>query len=166
MSRLFAWIDKIFELIVVVILGMSIILMFAQILLRLFYEPLMWAEELARIMFVWIVYMGGPILILKHANIEVDYFIQYLPASVRKYLKCSLYIISAVFLLFIAYLGTILVGKHLDKTTYTMSLSQAYWYLPIAVGFLMMAVNSIRVLPDIWNGEDKGTNHEPTGGGF
>lgn len=164
MKRLLTSVDKIFELIVVVTLALSIILMFIQILLRFFYEPLMWAEELSRIFFVWIVYMGAPIVIRRNANIEVDYFVQFFSQIVRRYLKITFYLIAFVFLLYVAWLGAVITIQYADKQAYTMPISQAIWYLPIAIGFLMMAINMARVVIGILRGTDDGGDLEKSAG--
>lgn len=155
MKKIFKAVDWLMDSIAVVAFASAVLVLFLQIILRyIFGSPMMWAEEFARIMFVWIVYIGAPIVIRRHENIEVDYFVQYLPTKVRRYLKASLYLISAIFLLFVAYQGVIMVNEHMDRKAYTMPLSQAIWYIPIAMGFLMMTINTIRVIPEILAGKD------------
>jgi len=156
LGRLFRFLDWIFESVTFVTFALAIVVMFLQVVLRyVFGTSIMWAEEFSRIMFVWIVYMGTPIVIIKNANIEVDYYTQFLPSSFRKYLKIVLYVIASVFLLYIAYLGTLMVNQHLHMNAHTMPISQAVWYIPIAVGFLMMAINMIRVVVGIIRNGDE-----------
>lgn len=147
MKRLFQLLDWLFESVTFVTFALAIIVMFVQVLLRYTIgSSLMWAEEFSRVMFVWIVYMGTPIVIIKNANIEVDYFTQFLPDRFRKYLRIVLYMICFIFLLYVAYLGALMVKDHMYMKTHTMNISQAIWYIPIAVGFTMMAINMARVV--------------------
>src|SRR5690625_8038723 len=94
-------------------------------------------------MFVWIVYMDTQIVIIKNANIEVDYFTQFLPSSFRKYLKIVLYVIASVFLLYIAYLGTRMVNQHLHMNAHRMPRSQTVWSTPLAAAFIIMLINVV-----------------------
>ncbi|MCT1901905.1 TRAP transporter small permease [Oceanobacillus sojae] len=149
-------IDWWFESISVAAFILAIGTMFVQIIFRYFFQsPFMWAEEIARLLFVWIVYLGVPVAIKRHANIAVDYFIQYLPEQFNKRLKVVLYIIAAVFSLIIAYFGLLMIIQNMHMSIRTLPISQAVWYLPIVLGFLMMAINFIRVLPDILAGRDE-----------
>ncbi|MFA1820095.1 TRAP transporter small permease [Virgibacillus oceani] len=149
-------IDWWFESLAVSAFMLAIGVMFIQIVSRYFFQsPFMWAEEIARLLFVWIVYLGVPVAIKRHANIAVDYFIQYLPDKFNKRLKVTLYIFAAVFSLIIAYFGLLMILENMHMSIRTLPISQAIWYIPIVLGFLMMAVNFIRVLPDILTGQDE-----------
>lgn len=155
MGNVFKFLDWLMESIAVLAFASATVVLFIQVILRfVFNSPMMWPEEFARIMFVWIVYIGAPVVIKNHANIEVDYFVQYLSVKVRRYLKVTLFIIVSVFLLFVAYQGAIMVHDHFKMKAYTMPISQAIWYIPIVLGFIMMAINTIRVIPDILSGKD------------
>ncbi|MFD1385950.1 TRAP transporter small permease [Oceanobacillus oncorhynchi subsp. oncorhynchi] len=156
MRKGFSIIDWWFESITVAAFVLAIGIMFVQIISRYFFQsPFMWAEEIARLLFVWIVYLGVPVAIKRHANIAVDYFIQYLPEVMNKRLKVVLYIVAAVFSLIIAYFGMLMILQNMHMTIRTLPISQAVWYLPIVLGFLMMAINFIRVIPDILTGQDE-----------
>lgn len=151
-----AIIDWWFESIVVSAFALAIVIMSLQIVFRFFFQsPFMWAEEIARLLFVWIVYLGVPVAIKRHANIAVDYFIQYLPQQFNRRLKVILYIIAATFSLIIAYLGMLMIIQNMHMSIRTLPISQAIWYIPIMLGFLMMAINFIRVLPEILAGQDE-----------
>lgn len=151
-----AIIDWWFESIVVSAFSLAIVIMSLQIVFRFFFQsPFMWAEEIARLLFVWIVYLGVPVAIKRHANIAVDYFIQYLPKQFNRRLKVILYIIAATFSLIIAYLGMLMINQNMHMSIRTLPISQAIWYIPIMLGFLMMAINFIRALPEILAGQDE-----------
>lgn len=150
MNKVWDAIDWLFETLAALVFASATLIIFLQIILRyVFNSPLMWAEELARIMFVWIVYMGAPIVVKRKANIEVDYLVQYLPYIAKRYLKITFYVIMSLFLLFVAYEGAIMISEYAHMSAYTLHISQAVWYFPIAFGSFMMVVNLIRVLPEV-----------------
>lgn len=165
MSGIWKWIDRFYENISVIVYALAVVVMFAQVVMRYVFDtPMMWAEEFSRIMFVWIVYMGAPIVIIRHANIEVDYFVQFLPHNFRRYLKVTLYLFAFVFLLYVAWLGAVLSTEHIDMEAYTIPISQSFWYLPIAFGFFMMAINMVKVVIGILTGTDSDEELEKSEG--
>src|SRR5690625_3522725 len=138
MGKALKFLDWLFESVTFIAYVLAILVMFLQVVFRyIFGFSLMWGEEFSRIMFVWIVYMGTPIVINRKANIEVDYFTQLLPKGVQRNLKAIMYLIASVFLLYVGYLGTLMVQEHVKMTAHTLPISQAIWYLPIAIGFFM-----------------------------
>lgn len=150
MTKILHFIDNFVEWLVVSLYAGAICAVFLQVILRKFFNsPMMWPEEFARIIFVWLVYMGAPIVIKRKANIEVDYFVQYLSYSTRKILRITFTIVIILFSIFIGYLGWLMIVKYAHMTAYTMPISQAIWYLPIFLGSFMIAVNSIRLIPSI-----------------
>lgn len=163
-NKIFNSIDKTIENITFAAFVLAIVVMFTQVAMRyLFHHSLFWAEEFSRMMFIWIVYFGTPIVIRRGANIEVDFLTEFLPPKIKKHLKTVMYTISSVFLIFVAYYGGLMVLEHMGKTARTMPISQAFWYLPIALGCLMMAINMIRSVFEIYQEKDNSTNE--TGGG-
>ena len=155
MRRAIKAIDYWLENIALTAFAASIIIMFFQIIMRyVFHSGFVWAEELSRLLFVWIVYLGVPIAIRKFANIEVDYFVRYLNNNVQKKLKVSLYVFSAAFSFIIAFLGAIMVIENHQMFLRSLPISKAFQYLPLMLGFLMMGMNFIRVLPSILHDEE------------
>ncbi|UCZ52908.1 TRAP transporter small permease [Bacillus shivajii] len=156
MKKTLRKVDWLYESTAVTVYALAIIIMLVQVFSRyVLSSPMMWAEEFARLMFVWIVFIGAPIVIKRHGNIAVDYFIQYLPQMFRRKLKLVLYVIAAIFSLLIAYLGMNMVISHWHMTLNTLPFPQSVRYLPIMLGFLMMGINFMRVIPEVIRGEDE-----------
>ncbi len=74
MKNVWAFFDKHFEsLIAAPALAAMVILIFCQVLFRYaLHKPLAWSEELARFMFVWMVYMGASMCVRKNMIMKVD----------------------------------------------------------------------------------------------
>ena len=63
------WIDRFNG----ILLGLMFLSTFFQVLARnLFYIPSMWTEELARYLFVWIVFLGAATLMADEGHIKID----------------------------------------------------------------------------------------------
>lgn len=62
-----------------------VVLLFAQILLRQFFQySLPWGEELATYMFVWFAYLGATVAAKMSAHNRVTFQFQFFPPIVRK----------------------------------------------------------------------------------
>ena len=85
------FIDKFNEIIIKVItiiaagsLSVTCIIMLLQVFLRrVFNSPIVWAEDLAVFIFIWITFLGAAILFQKKAMISVDSFVMLFSEKVR-----------------------------------------------------------------------------------
>lgn len=147
LNRIIKSYDNIVENIVAILYGSIILIMFSQVVLRyVFNSPLIWAEELSRYMFVWIVYLGASIAISRKAHLEVDYFIRYLPEEFfNKYVRFILNIAILGFLTLVMFKGVDLASRFLLTPSYTMSfLPQGSVYMAVPVGSFFMFINLLR----------------------
>ena len=74
------------------------VVIFLQIMMRLFFEPLLWSEEASRIMMVWLVFLGAAYLynLPKNGHIKVDLLDQLIPDGMRDYLNIFLRMIKCI----------------------------------------------------------------------
>ena len=148
-NRIIKSYDDLVENTVAILYGGMILIMFSQVVLRyVFNSPLIWAEELSRYMFVWIVYLGASIAISRKAHLEVDYFIRYLPEEFyNKYVKLIVSILILCFLTVVMVKGLDLANRFLLTPSYTMSfLPQGCVYMAVPVGSFFIFMNLVRVI--------------------
>ena len=60
------------------------VIMAMQVFCRLFFTAITWSEELAKYIFVWVVFIGMSYGIGKATHIRLDFFIDKLPANMIK----------------------------------------------------------------------------------
>ena len=67
------WLDKYFEegLSAILLAAMSIVVLL-QIVLKWFHMPLSWSEEMARYMFIWLIYIASAYAVKKRTHIKVE----------------------------------------------------------------------------------------------
>ena len=67
------WLDKYFEegLSAVLLAAMSVVILL-QIILKWFHMPLSWSEEMARYMFIWLIYIASSYAVKKRSHIKVE----------------------------------------------------------------------------------------------
>lgn len=151
MRRVLAVFDGVTINLVRMVYAAMILVMFMQVVLRyVFNAPLMWPEELSRLLFLWLVFGAAPLATSHKAHLAVDFFVSFLPQSNRLKLKLSLYTLTITFLIVVAVKGFELSCEFMGAGAYTMPFLPLWlFYLPVGLGCVMMVVNLIRTIPDI-----------------
>lgn len=90
------------------LLGLIVLIMFAQVLFRyLLNNSLSWSEELIRFLFVWLTFLGGAIAIRDKSHIAVEFFVESLPEKYHRIIRIINTILIAAFTLAIIILGAL-----------------------------------------------------------
>jgi TRAP-type C4-dicarboxylate transport system permease small subunit len=125
------------------LLGVLFILMFAHIFWRyVLNAPLTWSEELALILFIWLVFFGSSLAIRKHSHLVVDFIQVYLSRNPTVGLFLSLFIHVCLFavigLLWI--LGLLISIKSWDVNTTALQWPLSVFYIAIPVSCTFMII--------------------------
>lgn len=86
LSRLTFWVTKVLELAIVACLAVMGVLVFGNVVLRyVFSTGIAWSEELSRLLFVWLIFLGAILASRQHAHIGFDTLVRKLPAKWKKF---------------------------------------------------------------------------------
>lgn len=146
----------------VVLLSSTVILIAFQVFMRYVMEnSLSWTEELARFLFIWMVYIGISYGVKERRHIRVDAALHLLPKKAQKLIRIFADVLFIVFCILIIKQG-LLVAMDLYKfgqTSPALSIPMAYVYLASPVG---LSLTAIRLLQNIITmaGELKQLNEE------
>lgn len=130
-------------------------LLFANVVLRyVFLWPLQWAEELTLYLMVWIVFVGGSIIVRTRGHIAVDVVPNFLSASANRRLKIAVTSASFVFLVGLFYYSVQHTLRIRSSGQVMPAMQAPMWlaYLAMPVGSLLMAVRTLQVAVRIWAG--------------
>ena len=98
-------------MIIPLIFAMSFII-FIQVIMRyVFANSLTWSEELARYLFVWLVYFSVSFTARRQKHIRIDAAINLYPKKMRPYIEILSEIIVLAFSIFIAVTGVTVYHK-------------------------------------------------------
>lgn len=90
------------DMILAAILGVIVIIMFAQVFFRyVLNNSLSWSEEIVRFLFIWLTFLGAALNIRDKWHIGVDFFITLLPKRWSHKVLLFDLIIMLIFLLFL-----------------------------------------------------------------
>ena len=77
-----------FKIAVGAALAIIVALTLAQVVLRYFFDsPLLWSDELSRLMVVWMTFIGAAVVCWQGRHLSVDVFVTHLPPGVQKVLR-------------------------------------------------------------------------------
>src|SRR5699024_5671688 len=78
---------------------LMLLLVIMQVLYRyVLHIPIPWAEELARYLFTWLIFLGASITSANDEHLSIDVFQDLLPEKIKMYVKIIIDIIILIFL--------------------------------------------------------------------
>ena len=144
--------NKFEEVFLVILLSVMVVLIFGQVIMRyIFNAPLSWSEELARILFIWVSWIGISLGQKKGEHIRIVLVTDALKGKTRKFVLllsdvCA-FIILMIFAIYGAQVfmdifgrGATLPGTHLPKWT---------MYGAVPVSCTLMAIRIIKDFVDV-----------------
>ncbi|AXF55295.1 TRAP transporter small permease [Salicibibacter kimchii] len=152
--RIVDWINKQMSRLIGLSLLVMTIVIFLQVMTRFvftavdIYISIPWAEELARYLMIWIVFIGGA-LATRHAKlIAVDALVFAVPKVPGKLIKIFAHILSLLFYVCLLIIGIQWANIGLTVRAPVMGFSMIYVYLAMAVGAGLMILNTITLFID------------------
>lgn len=144
------WLDKYFEesLSAVFLAAMSVVILL-QIILKWFHMPLSWSEEMARYMFIWLIYIASSYAVKKRSHIKVEILSLLVKEKGNFILDIIADIAFLVFATVIAYFGWIATYKIAFVSVQqspAMHINMGWAYMSFALGCTLMA---IRIIQDL-----------------
>ena len=100
-----ALVDKLFgviEIVIAIFLGVMIFFTFMNVVLRQFSLGFPWSEEIARICFIYLIYLGSIIAAKENQHLMIDTLMTKLPAVGQKILYVIIQLIVIVLMGFLA----------------------------------------------------------------
>lgn len=98
-----------------------------------------WTEEVARLLFVWVVWIGAAAAVFRGSHIRFDFLVERVPQSVRVGIGTLVTLSLAGFLILLVYQAYEIV-RSTSSTFITINLSVKYTYLSVVVGSSLMLV--------------------------
>lgn len=130
--------------IVVLLFTVVVAVVFAQVIARYVVGfSIGWADELARYAFVWLVYIGGTTTIRDGRNVCFDLILESCHGKTWKVMFTLVNIASALFLIFMIYLGILVSHTHMIARSPIMHWPMAFVTAAIPLGGLLMFFEQI-----------------------
>ncbi len=150
MSKTIKWLDEYLEIsICVALMSMMTLLIFVQVIMRyVFSSSLSWSEELARYLFIWLIYLGISYGCKIRKHIKIDAALGLFPMKTRKYVVILGDIIFFAFAIYIMVTGYELVLMQIKLTKVSPALRIPLQYVASApmIGFGLAAFRQVQTI--------------------
>lgn len=130
------------------LLVVFVLLLFAQILSREFFDySFSWSEELAVYMFVWFVYFGASYAAQLGAHNRVTFQFKALPKKVIAWIEGFADLFWLGFNVYFIYLSTDFVFNKMNPfwKSQTLGVPMKYFYMIFPIAFTLMSIRIIQV---------------------
>ena len=148
--------DHFEEIILVVSYVVMLVILTVQVFTRYVLNySFTWAEELARYVFIWQIWLGASYGVKKNRNIRIDVFTHKLSPKVGKVYEIIISLISMVFCAFLLYKGIQVVQMilKLKQLSGAMRLPMQYVYASVPVCCTLMLIHFVEHIVKTIKGE-------------
>jgi TRAP-type C4-dicarboxylate transport system permease small subunit len=133
----------------IALLAAMAVIVFANVCLRyLTTESLVWAEEVARHLMIWLTFLGAGLVLRYGGHIAIENLQDALPAPAARLVRAA---VCAGMLLFFAsmiWFGAVYVDRTMLQTTSATQIPFGYVYLAMPLGFAFLAVHLLLIARD------------------
>jgi len=145
-ERGFVWFNR--WLLVVLLAAMSLIV-FCNVTLRyLTSESLVWAEEVARHLMIWLTFLGSGLVLRGGGHIAIENLQDALPGAAARALRLAIALALLAFFAAMVWIGAIYVGRTMLQTTSATQIPFGYVYAAMPAGFLLLAIHLLLIARD------------------
>ena len=127
--RLSDYVNKVSEIVLFTMMLAMIAVTTMQIICRLFFEALIWSEELTTYLLVASSLLGAAIAFKRGSHIAVTFLVHKLPLPLKKATELLVQGIGILFFFVVAYYGGVLMKSEAMQTTPAMGISMTWIYL-------------------------------------
>lgn len=133
--------------IIPLMIGMSF-LIFIQVVMRKMGHSLTWSEELARYLFIWLVYFSVSYTAKREKHIRIDAALMIFPTKIRPYVEIFSEILILIFSVFIVVTSVTVVQKIAASGQHSPALGlpmQVVYAAPL-VGFILTSFRTVQTI--------------------
>ena len=105
--------------------------------------PLVWTEELARILYIWACYLGAPVALRRGNHVTIVFVSERLPRPLGRVVALGTQAIALVFFLQLAIQGAILVSRSHTVEAITLPIPWSVIYAVAPVSAVLMILETV-----------------------
>lgn len=141
--------DNFEEYILIALYSIVLPLLFINIIMRYFFSnAIPWSEELARYIFLWLIWIGASYGVKKAKHIRIDIIFNKISKNASYQLENIITIICICFCMFLVFKGSELTSNifSLGQLSPALRVAMGYPYLSVPVGSGLMVIRYIEKL--------------------
>ena len=117
-------------------------------------NPLTWTEEVAKLSFMWMVFLGLAMAERDGLHIAVDFIIIRLPNSIQKPVRIAIELFGIVIMLVIGYYAIKFIAVQKAMRSVALDISMMYFSAAIPIGCFLLGAYKIFTINRIWKTRD------------
>ena len=121
-------------------------LVFVAALSRALGAPIIWAIDVAMLLFIWCAFLGANAALRARQHIIIDIVVRLFPQKVQRLLLIAHWVVMIAFLLTLVVLGTQLTLLNLERPMGDTEISYGFVTAAVPVGCLLLATTALRQL--------------------
>jgi len=125
-------------------------LVFVAAISRAFGAPVLWAIDIAMLLFIWCSFFGADAALRKKQHIIIDIIVRLFPQKVQRALLITHWMVMIAFLLTLVVLGIELTMLNVQRPMGDTDISYAYVTAAVPAGSFLMALTASRQLFEFW----------------
>lgn len=145
--------NKIEESILILSLIINVIIVFAQVIMRYFFNTsITWSEELSRYIFIWQVWLGTSIAFVEEQHINVDLIYSLIKSKKgQKFIDIFRYVVWLLFNLYLIKVGFESVNSMAARNALSsgMRIPLVYVYSVLPISAILLSIRILDKLFDI-----------------
>lgn len=146
-GKIFDLFEKALNLILQVLLGTIVVTISYSVLMRyVFSRPPVWAEELSRFIFIWVVMLGAILVTREQSHIEFTILFDRFPKKVKPVVKTIIHLLILSFCWVMVREGWNIYPIVAEAASPTFGISMGWLYLSIPVGGMLMGIFTLENL--------------------
>ena len=153
--------DHLEEYLLVFLMVVEVVVVFAQVVTRyVFHSPLAWSEELARYMFIWLVWIGAAYATKLRKNIIIDVVASKFKGNVKLISEIINFVLFVVLMLFMLWTTSTVMMQVYESNSIGTGTHLPMWIVWLSLP-LSMALNLLRYTQNFvydmkhWNDDKK-----------
>lgn len=161
--KVLKWIDKYFEkAFLITCLAVMVLVIFMQIVLRWFGAATVWAEELARYVMLYLLWIAASYAVKKNEHIRLTILVEKTTGKKRDKTELVVLGIWLAFALWITVEGVFLVQKiaAMNQVSAGMRLPMVIPYASAPIGGFLMSVRLVQKIIEVLNKLSDDSNYE------
>ena len=120
------------------------LIVFSNAILRYFSKPLVWAPDIAQLIFVWVVFIGADLALQQNKHIGIEILESRFSEKNRSLLRMFWCVLITIFLSVCIYYGiTLCIANSARRLNGGVQISYSYLTAAVPVGSLLMIKTTI-----------------------
>jgi len=127
----------------VILIAFTGLVLYSVVMRYFFSAPPMWGEDIPKLMFVWLSFIGAGVAYLSGANIRMTLLIDRVPKGPRRVIEFSMHILVVIMLLVILWYSQPILKLTARNTALSTGLSDIWTYLALPLGCVLLLINEV-----------------------